>query len=265
MRRFDPVFDREGDIVSAEVTGLAGFKGVLFDLDGVLTPTAEVHMRAWQRTFEDLFSDFDEVAPYQEADYFRFLDGKKRFDAVASLLRERDIEMPWGTENDAPSELSVGGIGNRKNQLFNELLNAEGIKPYPGSLKFLNYISGLGLKLAVVSSSRNASEVLRMSGLNDSFPIVVDGAIATERGLASKPAADMFSYGAELLGLATGECFAVEDAVSGVQAAKAARCGLVIAVDRGVGAASLLQAGADRVVKDLADLIPASADASEGA
>lgn len=240
----------------AELTGLAAFKGVLFDLDGVLTPTAEVHMRAWRRTFEELFADFDGVRPYIDADYYNFLDGKKRFDGVASLLRDRDIEMPWGEDTDEATVLSVCGVGNRKNILFNEMLRSEGIAPYPGSRKFVDYVLGLGLKVAVVSSSRNAAEVLGMSGLAELFPVTVDGALASSLGLASKPAADMFVHGAQALELSPGECFAVEDAVSGIQAAKAARCGLVIAVDRGVGAAVLLQAGADRVVKDLADLIP---------
>lgn len=242
----------------AELTGLAAFKGVLFDLDGVLTPTAEVHMRAWRRTFEELFNDFDGVRPYTDADYFMFLDGKKRFDGVSSLLHDRDIEMPWGEESDGATVLSVCGVGNRKNELFNETLRAEGIAPYPGSRKFLDYVLQLGLKVAVVSSSRNAPEVLGMAGLAEVFPVMVDGTLAGALGLASKPAGDMFVHGAQALALSPSECFAVEDAVSGIQAAKAAKCGLIIGVDRGVGAATLLQAGADRVVKDLADLIPQS-------
>ena len=66
---------------------LTAYDAVLFDLDGVLTPTAVVHMHAWQSMFEELFAAWQITPPYSERDYFDHLDGKKRYDGVAALLR----------------------------------------------------------------------------------------------------------------------------------------------------------------------------------
>ena len=92
--------------------------GVLFDLDGVLTPTAEVHMRAWKAVFDDVFARWDITPPYTDEDYFAYVDGKKRYDGVASLLRSRNVEVPWGSVDDDPSAETICGIGNRKNAAF---------------------------------------------------------------------------------------------------------------------------------------------------
>ena len=104
---------------------LTSYDAVLFDLDGVLTPTAEVHMHAWQTMFEELFAAWDIEPPYSERDYFDYLDGKKRYDGVASLLRSRDVEVPWGDPSDDPSADTVCGIGNRKNEVFSRVLRGE--------------------------------------------------------------------------------------------------------------------------------------------
>lgn len=227
------------------------FDGVLFDLDGVLTPTADVHMHAWQTMFTELFTAWDVSPPYTERDYFEYLDGKKRYDGVASLLRSRDIEVPWGDPSDAPAADTVCGIGNRKNEVFTRVLRSEGIQPYPGSLALLDMLQRAGMPVGVVSSSKNAEEVLRAAGIRERFPVVVDGAVAERDGLASKPAADMFAAGARGLGLDPARVAAFEDAHSGVQSAAAAGCGLVVGVDRGAGADTLIASGAHVVIDDL--------------
>ena len=135
-------------------------KAILFDLDGVLTPTAEVHEEAWRRLFAPYF-ETKGVAPYTDEDYFSHLDGRARYDAVAGILKSRGIEIPYGTAQDTPDMETICGLGNRKNAEFNAAIESSGIKPYPGSAAFLDYIDALGpLKVAVVSSSKNAPEVL---------------------------------------------------------------------------------------------------------
>ena len=111
---------------------LRSYEAVLFDLDGVLTPTAELHMHAWQTMFEEVFDAWGIEPPYTERDYFDYLDGKKRYDGVASLLRSRDVEVPWGDPSDDTSADTVCGIGNRKNEVFSRVLRAEGIVGVPG-------------------------------------------------------------------------------------------------------------------------------------
>ncbi|KZX21366.1 Fructose-1-phosphate phosphatase YqaB [Rathayibacter tanaceti] len=85
---------------------------------------------------------------------------------------------------------------------------------------------------------------------------MVDGLLAAERSIAGKPAPDTYLYAAQLLGLEAAECAVVEDAHSGVAAGRAGGFGLVVGVDRGVGADTLLAHGADLVVDDLAELLP---------
>ncbi|WP_298041180.1 HAD-IA family hydrolase [uncultured Microbacterium sp.] len=231
-------------------------EGVLFDLDGVLTPTAEVHMRAWQAVFDEVFVQWGIPEPYTPQDYYAYVDGKRRYDGVASLLHSRNVEIPWGDPADAPDALTVCGIGNRKNAAFAAALRSGGVAPYSGSLALIELLHREGVPMGVVSSSSNAEEVLETAGLRDFFPVVIDGRVAAREGLASKPAADMFRAGAVALSVNPAESIAVEDAVSGVASAVAAGFSRVVGVDRGAGTSALLQAGATDIVDDLARLLP---------
>jgi len=234
---------------------LTAYDAVLFDLDGVLTPTAEVHMHAWQSLFDALFAGWNVEPAYTERDYYEYVDGKKRYDGVAAVLRSRSVEVRWGEPSDPPDADTVCGIGNRKNAYFEAALRADGIAPYPGSLRVLDRLRAAGTPVAVVSSSKNAQEVLRTAGIRDRFGVVVDGALAERDGLASKPAPDMFLEAARMLQVEPARAAVVEDALSGVRSAAAGGFGLVLAVDRGVGADALWAAGADAVVGDLAELV----------
>jgi HAD superfamily hydrolase (TIGR01509 family) len=237
------------------------YDAVLFDLDRVVTPTAEVHMRAWSEMFNAFLASYDGPAtdrsPYTEADYFAHVDGKPRYDGVRDFLVSRGIELPEGTPQDPPTELTVCGLGNRKNDAFNQVLERDGVAPYPGSVLLLDHLRDLALPLGVVSSSVNAPAVLEAAGVADRFDTVVSGAVATELGLPGKPAPDTFVHGARELGSSVARAVVLEDAVSGVRAGAAGDFGLVIGVDRGAGAEALRQAGADVVVADLAELVPA--------
>lgn len=238
-----------------DLPDLTTYDGVLFDLDGVLTPTAEVHMHAWRTMFTDLFTGWGVEPPYTDDDYYRYLDGKQRYDGVASLLRSRDVEIPWGDPSDPPTADTVCGVGNRKNEVFAAVLREEGIAPYPGSLALIEKLRAAGTPIGVVSSSKNAEEVLAAAGIRDYFRIVMDGVVAAREGLRSKPEPDMFAAGARMLGVDPARSAAVEDAHSGVQSAAAAGFALVVGVDRGAGAQALLDLGADLVVDDLAAFV----------
>lgn len=229
---------------------------MLYDLDGVLTPTALVHMRAWQETFGEYLAEHHPEQPaYTDDDYFRWVDGKPRYAGVRSFLASRDITLPEGVSTDGPDELTICGLGNRKNATFESILATEGVTAYPGSRALVEALAERGMHQAVVSSSRNAPEVLRAAGLIDFFPTIVDGVVASDRHLAGKPAPDTFLYAAELVDTRPARCIVVEDALSGVQAGRAGRFGLVIGVDRGAGAQALLDHGATMVVADLEELL----------
>ncbi|MGC1206681.1 MAG: HAD-IA family hydrolase [Ornithinimicrobium sp.] len=231
------------------------YDAALFDLDGVLTPTAEVHMHAWAQMFTEFLADYPGQSAYSDQDYFDHVDGKPRYEGVATFLASRGIELPFGDASDQPGAESVCGLGNRKNAVFTAVLARDGIAPYPGSLQLIDHLETLGVHQAVVSSSKNAPDVLAAAAIAERFPVVVHGGIAAEKGIAGKPQPDTYTYAAEQLGVPTQRCVVFEDAISGVQAGAAGDFGLVIGVDRGAGSDALKSNGADVVVSDLAELI----------
>ncbi len=237
----------------------ARYDAVLFDLDGVVTPTAEVHMRAWATMFNQFLSEHDgpdaPYAPYTDADYYAFVDGKPRYDGVRAFLASRGITLPEGSPADAPDTETVAGLGNRKNDAFAAVLSTEGVAAYPGSRRLLDLLRERDIPMAIVSSSRNAPAVLEAAGLTGYFGEVMHGGVAAERGLAGKPAPDTFVAAAADLGTVPDRAVVLEDAVSGVEAGAAGDFALVIGVDRGAGTETLTAAGADLVVADLEELI----------
>lgn len=246
----------------ASVTDVGNFRAAdftahLFDLDGVITPTAEVHMRAWARMFTDFLSSRGVSAPYTDQDYFDHVDGRPRYDGVRAFLASRSLDVPEGEDSDASDQVrgteTVRGLGNRKNDLVLELIRTEGVRPYPGTVTFLDALPAEA-RLAIVSSSRNAEEVLRGAGLADHFEHIVDGNVAIREGLPGKPAPDTFVRAAELLGVPITDAVVYEDAVSGVRAGTDGDFGAVIGVDRGAGREALAAAGATVVVTDLEEL-----------
>lgn len=234
---------------------LTSYRAWLFDLDGVITPTAEIHMLAWADMFNAFLSARGETRRYTDDDYFEFVDGKPRYDGVRDFIASRGIVLPEGTPEDSPAEETVCGLGNRKNDAFNIIIERDGVTPYPGSVALMDRLRDLGVRMAVVSSSKNAPQVLRASGLAERFEIVVDGVVAHDRGLPGKPAPDTYEFAADSMGVAHEASVVIEDALSGVAAGAAGTFGLVVGVDRGVGEAALTEAGADIVVNDLADLV----------
>ena len=153
-----------------------------------------------------------------------------------------------------PGAETVRGLGNRKNEQVLSLIRDEGVEPYPGTVAYLDSLPS-GAHLAIVSSSRNAEEVLTGAGLRDRFEIIVDGNVAAAEGLPGKPAPDTFVRAAQQLGVEVTDSVVYEDAVSGVRAGAAGEFGAVIGVDRGAGATALRDAGATIVVQDLEELL----------
>lgn len=234
------------------------YAAVLLDLDGVLTPTAEVHMRAWSAMFNEFLAEHDgpgDTSPYTDVDYFAHVDGKPRYDGVRDFLASRGIELSEG-EPGRPFDRTVMGLGDRKNDAFNEVLQRDGVAPYAGSVALLDHLRDLDVPMAVVSSSANAPAVLEAAGLAGRFVTVVDGRVAAARSLPGKPAPDTFLHAAEVCGANAATSVVVEDAVSGVRAGAAGDFGLVVGVDRGAGHEELTAAGAHLVVADLAELVP---------
>jgi beta-phosphoglucomutase family hydrolase len=233
------------------------FDAALFDLDGVLTPTADMHKRAWREMFSTYFAEHDVAPAYTDADYFTYVDGKPRFDGVRAELASRGIELPEGDPTDQPGAETVCGLGNAKNALFDRILKDDGVVAFPGTVDLLDVLAERGVAVAVVSSSRNALAVLFAAKLADRFTVVVDGEVARQAGLRGKPSPETFEHAAAALGVPAARAVVIEDAVSGVAAGRAGGFGLVVGVDRGAGTQTLREAGADVVVRDLGELMTA--------
>lgn len=240
--------------MSAVTKIIHSFTVHLFDLDGVITPTVDLHRAAWADTFTRVFSCMH-AEDYRESDYFNYLDGRPRFDAVDALLRARKLAIPFGSRTDAPGLDTICAIGNLKNEAFADILARDGIAAYPGSLAFMDSLDRVGRTMAIVSSSRNARAVLDGAKITARFRVVVDGNVAEREQLAGKPAPDTFRHAARILGTDPSDCVVYEDAESGVRAARAGGFGLVVGVDRGAGHEKLTAAGADVVVNDLEELM----------
>src|SRR5215212_4422837 len=239
----------------------SGITTCLFDLDGVLTQTAKVHARAWKSMFDDFLRDWSERhgQPFEEfdrpTDYDEYVDGKPRLDGVRSFLESRGIDLPMGSPQDPPDAETIHALGTRKNDRVLELIRAQGVDPYEGSVRFAEQAREQGLGRAVVSSSTNCQDVLVAAGIDHLFEARVDGVVAEREGLAGKPAPDTFLYGAKLLGASAAEAAVFEDAQAGVQAGRAGDFGWVVGVDRTGQADALRRRGADVVVEDLAELL----------
>jgi beta-phosphoglucomutase family hydrolase len=238
-------------------------RACLFDLDGVLTDTASVHRKAWKAMFDSYLRARAErtgepFVPFDiAADYQTYIDGKKREDGVRSFLTARGITLPEGDPDDDPSAETVYGLGNRKNELFQQAISKDGVKVFEGSRRYLEAVSAAGLAVAVVSSSANTREVLGVTGLDKFVQQRVDGVTMREENIPGKPAPDSFLRAAELLGMKPAEAAVFEDALAGVEAGRRGHFGLVVGVDRVGQAEALRRNGADIVVTDLAELLPA--------
>ena len=260
-------------------------RACLFDLDGVLTDTASVHRAAWKATFDPILARHG-ARPFTEQDYDDYVDGKPREDGVRDFFRSRDIPLSEGSpadskadnaadnkaENAAESSAdgaadnaadssvegeTVTAIAAAKNARLEQLIERDGVHVFPGSRRFLERASAVGLRRIVVSSSANTEQVLRVTGLDALVEGRIDGNTLRERHLPGKPAPDSFLAGAELAGVDPAAAAVFEDATAGVAAGRAGHFGYVIGVNRldEAHASALTAHGADVVVDDLGALL----------
>jgi beta-phosphoglucomutase family hydrolase len=236
------------------------YDAVLLDLDGVITDTASLHAACWKQMFDEYLQKRatqrgEAFRPFDLAtDYRLYVDGKLRFDGVRDFLTSRGIRLPEGSPEDPPQVETVAGLGNRKNDLVNEIIEEKGVKPYEESVKLIHQLRDQGFKIAVVTSSHNCTTVLKAANLDAFFEVRVDGNMIDAQQLAGKPAPDTFLMAAKLLEVEPRRTVVIEDAISGVQAGVKGNFGLVIGVARKGNAEELQHHGAHLVVNDLVEL-----------
>lgn len=236
----------------------------IFDMDGVVTRTAELHAAAWKAVFDEAlrawatardvpFRPFDAIS-----DYLSYVDGRPREDGVRNFLSARGIDLPEGTAGDEPGRATVQAIAKRKDALFEHTLRRKGARVYDSTVALISALRAVGIRTGIVTSSRHGREVLRRAGIEGLFDARVDGIDIDERKLQGKPDPDSFLDCSRALGVTPARSALIEDAAAGVQAGRRGGFGLVVGVDRGGNREALTASGADLVVGDLGELdVPA--------
>ena len=236
------------------------YDGGIFDLDGVVTHTALVHSRAWKKMFDEYLlawsaKNTKEQAPFDmDTDYPIYVDGKPRYQGAKSFFDSRGIELPFGDPLDLPNMETVCGLGNRKNEIYRELVETDGVGIFDPTVEFIKALRARKQKIGLMSSSKNTRDIIRIAGLVELFDAVVDGITAEEEGMRGKPHPDVYLRCAEILDLEPSRAFVVEDATSGVEAGSRGKFGLVVGLAHGGQEQALRDAGADVVVSDPAEL-----------
>jgi beta-phosphoglucomutase-like phosphatase (HAD superfamily) len=233
----------------------------VFELDGVLVASAELHAAAWQQTFDELLSDRrnairGEIAPFHTAtDYARHMHGKPRLQGVIDFLESRGVGLPLGAETDPPGSATVHGLARRKNDVLVHLIEARGVHSFDDSRHYVETAVEAGLATAVVSASANTDRILERTGLADLIDARVDGHMMAAEHLRKRPAPDVLLSACRLLGVNPSAAAGYETTPAGVAAARAAAYGAVVAIDRSGHASALRDAGADIVTPELGALL----------
>ena len=208
------------------------YDAVLLDLDGVITDTASVHAACWKQMFDEYLQNRatqggEVFRPFDIAtDYRSMWTGSPASTAFATFSHRAVSGSPREAPDDPPQAETVGGLGNRKNDLVNKIIEEKGVEPYEGSVKLIHQLRRQGFKIAVVTSSQNCSAVLKSAKLDDFFDVQVDGNMIHAQHLAGKPAPDTFLMAAKLLGVEPARAVVIEDAISGVEAGSAGNLAL---------------------------------------
>ncbi|NJB37552.1 beta-phosphoglucomutase [Croceivirga sp. JEA036] len=177
-------------------------KGFIFDLDGVITDTAELHFLAWKALADEMGWNFDREVNEK-------LRGVSRLDSIGIIMDHNAVNLP---------EKEVVELATKKNEIYVASLNQITPEDYlPGARELLTHLRQEGFKVALGSASKNSTKVLAQLDATKYFDVIGDGNSVSK----SKPAPDIFLFGAEKLELKPEECVVYEDAESGVDAAKA--------------------------------------------
>lgn len=235
-------------------------EGAIFDLDGVISKTEKVHAKAWKDLFDEFLinqsksGDVEYLEFDQDLDYLRYVDGKPRIDGIKSFLKSRDIYLQMGdSKSDEENLHTYTGLGNKKDKLFNKYIDTYGIDVYESTIELIHKLDFAGKKLFVASSSKNCRKILRVAGLEKIFQGIYDGTDLVKDNVPGKPEPFLFLNVIKDHDLDTRNTVVFEDAVAGVQSAKAGGF-YTIGISRSNNKLDLEKAGADRVVNDLEEV-----------
>ena len=174
-------------------------KGIIFDLDGVVTQTATIHLQAWKIILDEFLFLIGEKTVFYESDYFLYLDGIPRDEGLLNFLNAQNISDKTRYAFNITRIEIVEKLGTSKNQLFGKLFLKETDIYFPDTLTFIRFISECGYKIALISSSKNCIPVLKQAKIDHLFPVYVDGIMAEQLHIPGKPEPDIFLEAANRL------------------------------------------------------------------
>jgi beta-phosphoglucomutase len=209
-------------------------KAVIFDLDGVITDTAELHYQAWKNLANSIAIDFNR-------EFNEELKGISRMDSLNKILHHGGVADQYTEEEKLE-------LATKKNEEYKGLLIH--LKPeniYPGINEFLNTLKQSNIKIGLASASKNGPAILDYLQITDYFDTIAD----PDSVANGKPAPDIFLKAAEQLGVSPQDCIGVEDSEAGIEAIQSANMYAV-----GVGTVEVMRkAGADLVLADTTELV----------
>jgi len=207
---------------------LLSFGAVIFDLDGVVVNTVPIHFAAWKK----MFSEYGKIFNFE--DYKKKVDGIPRSDGARAILTDL-------------SEEELLRAATKKQSYFLEELSKSEVPVYDTTVNFIKQLRSAERKVAIISSSKNCSMILKKTGLYPLIDVEVNGNDVKH----GKPAPDVFLTASSQLGIEPRGCIVVEDAVLGVKAAKSAGM-FCIGIDRHGDTSRLKEANI--IVKDMAEI-----------
>lgn len=204
------------------------FQAAIFDLDGVVVNTVQIHFKAWKRMFEEYGYEFS------FEDYKKKVDGIPRIDGAKAIMKDK----PMGEVERAAS---------KKQGYFREILEKESIPQFDTTINLVRKLKSKNIKVAVISSSKNCFYILDKINLTNTLDTIISGHDITK----GKPDPQIFLMAAERIGVRPENCVVFEDALLGVEAAK--RAGMIcVGIDRYDDPGRLKRS--DVIVKDLSEV-----------
>lgn len=204
------------------------FKAAIFDLDGVIVDTVPIHFKAWKKMFAEYGKEFT------FEDYKHKVDGIPRIDGGRAILTDlSDAELKQACD--------------KKQGYFLDFIEHEEIPTHESTIKLIQELKSLSIKVASISSSKNCKRILQRINIIDWFETIVDGTQITK----GKPDPQVFLMAAERIKVEPKDCIVFEDAVLGVEAAKNANM-ICVGIDRYNDPERLK--GADIIVSDLKEV-----------
>ena len=248
--------------ISPPMLGLpSSLESCVFELDGVLANSIAAHRAAWAEAFDGFLLrrstlTSHEIVPFDpHADYDEYIDSRPRLEGVSELLASRGISLPVGSAADPPDAETIHGLANHKQAALQAILARRRIAAFAGSRQYLAAARHAGLRRAVVSVSENTTAMLDLSGLAVLLDVVVDGETMRVEGLRIRPEPDTFLAAAQRLGVEPGRTAVFVHDLVGVSAARSGGFGYIIGVERSGQEVAMVARGADRVVRDLGELM----------